>query len=284
MELRVGNLIELEVERETPLGFSLTNGEESILLHSNEVNGEVTVGETVKVFLYTDQKGRLSATMHMPKGYQSHDWVEVIEVVRNLGVFIDIGLSKDALIPAEDLPVFESLWPKEGSLLFCRIKTDRRGMLLGKLATHDVMLDKSVAAPKEILNKNIQGTIYRLLKVGSYIFTNEGYVGFIHHSERKEEPRLGDIVEGRIIDVKRDGTINVSLLPRKQEALDEDSQVILDYMETRNGTMPYSDKSAPEDITERFHMSKAAFKRALGRLMKEGKVYQKEGWTYRKTE
>lgn len=284
MELRAGNLIELEVERETPLGFSLTNGEESILLHSNEVNGEVTVGETVKVFLYTDQKGRLSATMHMPKGYQSHDWVEVVEVVPNLGVFIDIGLSKDALIPAEDLPVFEKLWPKEGSLLFCRIKTDRRGMLLGKLATHDVMLDKSVAAPNTILNKNIQGTIYRLLKVGSYIITNEGYVGFIHHSERKEEPRLGDVVEGRIIDVKRDGTINVSLLPRKQEALDEDAQVILDYMETRNGTMPYSDKSAPEDITERFHMSKAAFKRALGRLMKEGKVYQKEGWTYRKTE
>jgi uncharacterized protein len=29
-------------------------------------------------------------------------------------------------------------------------------------------------------------------------------------------------------------------------------------------------------------MSKAAFKRALGRLMKEGKVYQENGWTYKK--
>ena len=27
-------------------------------------------------------------------------------------------------------------------------------------------------------------------------------------------------------------------------------------------------------------MSKAAFKRALGKLMKEEKVYQEEGWTY----
>jgi len=48
--------------------------------------------------------------------------------------------------------------------------------------------------------------------------------------------------------------------------------------------MPYWDKSLPEDIQERFQMSKAAFKRALGRLMKEGKIYQEEGWTYLKKE
>ena len=48
--------------------------------------------------------------------------------------------------------------------------------------------------------------------------------------------------------------------------------------------MPYWDKSMPEEIQERFHMSKAAFKRALGRLMKEGKIYQEEGWTYIKKE
>ncbi|MBD5026291.1 hypothetical protein GUF51_16570, partial [Xanthomonas citri pv. citri] len=44
----------------------------------------------------------------------------------------------------------------------------------------------------------------------------------------------------------------------------------------------YSDKSQPDDIRERFNMSKAAFKRALGHLMKNGKVYQENGWTYEK--
>jgi predicted RNA-binding protein (virulence factor B family) len=51
-------------------------------------------------------------------------------------------------------------------------------------------------------------------------------------------------------------------------------------MESRGGAMPYSDKSDPDDIKARFNMSKAAFKRALGRLMKENKVYQEAGWTY----
>ena len=62
--------------------------------------------------------------------------------------------------------------------------------------------------------------------------------------------------------------------------MDEDAQVLYDYMESRGGVMPFWDKSYPEDIRERFNMSKAAFKRALGKLMKEGKVYQEEGWTY----
>ncbi|MBE3571292.1 MAG: hypothetical protein IMW92_14725, partial [Bacillales bacterium] len=108
----------------------------------------------------------------------------------------------------------------------------------------------------------------------------EGFKGFIHESQREKEPRLGEKVEGRIIDVKVDGSINVSLLGRKQEKLDEDAERIFAFLQSRNGAMPYSDKSIPEDIMERFNLSKGAFKRALGRLMKDGKIYQEEGWTY----
>ncbi|MGM0836873.1 MAG: CvfB family protein [Bacillota bacterium] len=284
MALETGTVLELTVDRETPLGYMLTDGEETILLHKNEATRELQQDETVEVFLYSDQKSRITATMIIPMGLNGHEWMEVVEVLQGLGVFINIGIAKDALIPEDDLPVFEDVWPEVGDLLLCRVKTDRRGKLIGKLASQDVMLDRSINAPSDIVNQNVQGTIYRLLKVGSYMITNEGYVGFIHHSERKEEPRLGGIVEGRVIGVKDDGTINVSLLPRKQDAMDDDSKAIMDYLELRGGAMPYSDKSAPEDIKERFLISKAAFKRAMGKLLKEGLVTQKEGWTYLKKE
>lgn len=284
MTLETGTVLELTVDRETPLGYMLTDGEETILLHKNEATRELQQDETVEVFLYSDQKSRITATMTIPKGLNGHEWMEVVEVLQGLGVFINIGIAKDALIPEDDLPVFEEVWPEVGDLLLCRVKTDRRGKLIGKLASQDVMLDRSINAPTDIVNQNVQGTIYRLLKVGSYMITNEGYVGFIHHSERKEEPRLGGIVEGRVIGVKDDGTINVSLLPRKQDAMDDDSKAIMDYLEMRGGAMPYSDKSAPEDIKERFLISKAAFKRAMGKLLKEDLVTQKEGWTYLKKE
>ncbi len=282
--METGTVLELTVDRETPLGYMLTDGEETILLHKNEATRELGEDETVEVFLYSDQKSRITATMTIPKGLNGHEWMEVVEVLPGLGAFINIGIAKDALIPADDLPVFEKIWPQVGDHLLCRVKTDRRGKLIGKLATQDVMLDRSIKAPSNILNQNVQGAIYRLLKVGSYMISNEGYVGFIHNSERKEEPRLGQVVEGRVIDVKDDGTINVSLLPRKQEAMDDDARVIMDYLELRGGTMPYSDKSSPEDIKEQFHISKAAFKRAIGKLLKQGLIRQSEGWTYKKEE
>ncbi|WP_230504908.1 CvfB family protein [Sutcliffiella rhizosphaerae] len=282
--METGTVLQLTVERETPLGYMLTDGEESILLHKNEATKELSLEERVEVFLYSDQKSRITATMTIPKGLDGHEWMEVVEVLPGLGAFVHIGIAKDALIPADDLPVFEKIWPLVGDHLLCRVKTDRRGKLIAKLATQDVMLGRSIDAPSNILNNNIQGTIYRLLKVGSYLITNEGYVGFIHHTERKEEPRLGQVVEGRVIDVKEDGTINVSLVPRKQDAMDEDSDIIMEYLELRGGAMPYSDKSSPEDIKERFQISKAAFKRAMGKLMKNGLITQSEGWTYKKNE
>lgn len=114
------------------------------------------------------------------------------------------------------------------------------------------------------------------------MISETGIRGFIHSSERKEEPRLGEKLTARVIKVKEDGSVNLSLLPRKQDALSVDAEQILTYMRTRNGAMPFWDKSDPEDIKERFNMSKAAFKRALGHLMKQDKIYQEEGWTYEK--
>ena len=135
-------------------------------------------------------------------------------------------------------------------------------------------------ADREMFNQEVTGTVYRMIIAGSFIITEEGHKGFIHSSQRTVEPRLGETVTGRVIDVKEDGTINVSLLPRKQDALSIDAEIIYAYMQARGGAMPFTDKSDPEDIKEQFKLGKAAFKRALGHLMKQGRVYQKDGWTY----
>ena len=41
---------------------------------------------------------------------------------------------------------------------------------------------------------------------------------FIHESERREEPRLGEVVEGRVVRVKDNGEFNMSLIPQKEFA------------------------------------------------------------------
>ncbi len=282
MEINPGLIQTLTVSRKVDFGYYLIDQEENeVLLPNGEVINEIRIDDQIEVFVYHDHEGRIISTMKTPKVVlDTYEWLEVVGVNKGLGVFIDIGITKDMLLSKDDLPLFEELWPVEGDKLYCSLKLDRNMRLFARLATEPVMWEMGVEATREVFNKNIVGIIYKTVKVGSYIFTEDKLVGFIHESQRKVEPRLGQVVEGRVVDVKEDGSVNVSLLPRGHEGMEGDSLIIYEYMEGRGGAMPFSDKSTPEEILNTFNLSKGAFKRALGKLMKEGKVYQEEGWTY----
>ncbi|MEH7113047.1 S1-like domain-containing RNA-binding protein [Neobacillus niacini] len=281
----IGQTVTLTVARTTDFGYFLSDGNEDVLLHINEADREYELDEKVDVFLYVDSEGRTSASTTIPEiAIGKYAWLKVVDSNPNVGVFLDIGLKKDLLLGIDDLPVHKSVWPKEGDLVYVTLRVNNNYLLYAKLATDPIIESISTKATRADFNKNIQGHIYRTAKVGSWIYTIEGYKGFIHESQRQKEPRLGQKVEGRIIDVKEDGTVNVSLLARKQESQDSDSERILEYLNSRNGAMPFNDKSMPEEIQERFQLSKGAFKRALGKLMKEGRVYQEGSWTYLKND
>ena len=277
----VGQVTTLTVARKSDFGYFLTDGNEDVLLHINETQQEFQEGEEVKVFLYHDSHGRTSATSTIPAiSVGQYAWVKVTDVNPAIGVFLNIGTQKDLLLGADDLPAHKSVWPEAGDLVYITMRVNRNYLLYARLASDQVIQSISVKAERKDFNKNVQGHVYRTAKVGSWVYTLEGFKGFIHESQRKQEPRLGEKVEGRIIDIKEDGTINLSLLARKEEAQDDDAVRIFDYLMSRNGAMPYNDKSAPEDIQERFGLSKGAFKRALGKLIKDDKVYQEGSWTY----
>ncbi|MGE1165379.1 S1-like domain-containing RNA-binding protein [Peribacillus simplex] len=283
-KIQAGLAVELEVERKADFGWFLTDGSEDVLLHHSEMDEgtELELGDEVTVFIYHDKQARLTATMKIPEiQIDQYGWAEVVNVKRKLGVFVNIGLSKDILVSLDDLPNIDRLWPEVGDRLYVSLKTDRNDRLFGKLATEDVIQEIAVKAPlKGVRNTTVKGNVYRLLMVGSFFVSEEGYRCFIHESERKEEPRLGELVEGRVIDSKEDGTLNVSLFPFKQDLMGEDADVIFTYLMNRGGAMPYGDKTPPDDIQFHFGLSKGAFKRALGKLMKEEKIYQEDGWTY----
>lgn len=130
------------------------------------------------------------------------------------------------------------------------------------------------------MNASVSGRVYHTSREGTAIFSEEGYRGFIHHTERESEPRLGELVHGRVIEVKEDGTLNLSLLPLKQDRMADDADKILAALHENDGMIPYGDRSDAQAIQDNFQMSKSAFKRALGRLMKQRKIEQRDGNTY----
>ncbi|QKS71272.1 hypothetical protein FLK61_31680 [Paenalkalicoccus suaedae] len=274
----IGQVVTAEVLSKTANGFLLNYQNTRIFLPKESVKGPI--GDEVDVFLYNDNNGQIIASLQIPTILSgTYDWVTVVKVVAKLGVFVDIGMQKDILVSMDDLPLFERAWPNEGDRLFVTLSNDRRGRLIALPVKEEMIEEERDRASLALKGSEIEGHIYRVSKVGSFMITEQGYRGFIHEYERKREPRLGEFVKGRVIDVKEDGSLNVTLRSKAQESQSQDADEILAYLERSGGLMPYTDKSDPDEIREQFKISKASFKRALGKLMKDGKIKQEDGQT-----
>lgn len=244
--------------------------------------GEHQLGELVEGFGYQNQHQDYCLTTHIPMiGKDQFGWAEVKEVRRDLGVFVDIGLAdKDIAVSLDELPAMRELWPKKGDRLMVHLRTDEKSRIWASLAEEKLFQAMAKKASVEQKNQNIVGTIYRLKMVGSLLITEENYLGFIHPNERYQEPRLGEVVHGRVIGIRPDGVLNLSLKPRAYEAISDDALMLIAYLErAADHKMPYTDHSSPEEIKQLFGISKGQFKRALGHLMKAKMVEQKEGYT-----
>jgi predicted RNA-binding protein (virulence factor B family) len=285
-EIVSGEIVDLQVKSQDSSKWILSNGVIDVPINGSEAPEEAQVGDTIKVFLFTDRRGNLSATSalpHITKGV--YGWAKVIKTEEREGVYVDIGSSREVVVKGFDLPLIKQLWPKIGDHLYMTLRTDFHGDLFGRLATEEKVIESFVEAPTSVFNENLKARAYRLLPVGSFfISVPQGYRLFVHHTEQIAEPRLGEEVEIRVIGVKDDGSLNGSMLPRKQERLGDDAETVYRYIQQVGGKMPFTDKSSPDEIFEMFNLSKAAFKRALGKLMKDGKVEQQNGWTLVKSD
>lgn len=248
----------------------------------SKVEGAHVLGEGVEGFAYLDQKQSGRFTTQLPESRIGHfAFGTVTQTRRDLGVFVAIGLpDKEVVVSLDELPDMHELWPKKGDRLLISLRVDEKDRIWGTLADDATFQALSHEATAEKKNADVTGVVYHLKLVGSYVFTEDHCLGFIHPSERYKEPRLGEIIHGRVIGVRPDGVLNLSLKPRAYEAIPDDAAMILAYLNREpDEAMPYTDKSTPEEIKQKFGISKGQFKRALGHLMKEHLIEQKEGQT-----
>lgn len=278
--IQVGSIVHLTVKKSLPDGYMLTDDSADIFLDTSESVGTYNEGDKIEVFLYQDSKKQIVATTKLPNvSFSAFDWAEVVEINENLGAFVNIGTSKDVLVSLDDLPQYSSVWPIAGDQLYVTLKLDKKNRLLADPVKEADFEDNWDQAPESLFNQDIKGRVFRSGKEGAVMISEEGYRGFIHHSQRKREPRVGEWVSGRVIKVKQDGTLNVSLLPRKKEAQSVDADTIMTYLKQNGGKIPFDNQSDPDQIRSTFQMSKAAFKRAIGKLYKERRIRLEAGKT-----
>ena len=234
------------------------------------------IGGQVRGFVYENEDHQLQMTCkHIPTVRVDHyDYGTVVSVRRDLGVFVDIGLpNKDIVVSLDDLPELKHLWPQPGDRLMIALQVDDKDRIWGKLADDEIYQTITGAPSKREMNHDIMATVYRLKLNGTHVITDNYELGFIHPSERDQEPRLGQRVKARVIGLSSHGSLNLSLKPRAYQAIGEDADMLLTMLKHDvNHRLPYTDKSDPQLIRQVFGISKGQFKRAVGHLLKAGLV------------
>ena len=282
--IKIGKRQKMIVDRFTSVGAYLTevekDGEEiediSILLPNNELEErELKEGDEVEVLIYMDSEDRPVATFRKTEALVGTlAKLEVTDVNPKLGAFMNWGLKKELLLPRGQ----QEIQVEVGKKYLVGIYEDSKGRLSATMKIYKFLL------PSTSIKKNdiVSGTVYRIEpNIGVFVAVEDRYFGLIPKIEYFKDYKVGDEIEARVIRVREDGKIDLTPRERAYIQIDEDAELILGKMRLLGDSFGFTDKSSPEEIIDYFNMSKKAFKRAMGNLLKNGKVEKNEKGYYR---
>ncbi|NFL73993.1 S1 RNA-binding domain-containing protein [Clostridium sporogenes] len=267
--IKLGEIQKLEIIREAPMGVYLNSKEDKsendILLPGKQVPEDAKIGDEVEVFVYRDSEDRMIATINRPKiTIGEIAPLKVIEKTK-MGAFLDWGLERDLFLPFKE----QTYGIQEGKEYLVYLYIDKSDRLCASMNVYRVLGTESHY--KE--NDQVKGFIYDIKKeIGAFVAVDNEYHGLIPKNEIYDKLRYGDIVEARVTKVKEDGKLDLSIRKKAYKQMDEDADIILEKLNYNGGKLYLNDNSDPRAIKELLNMSKNAFKRAVGRLLKEGKI------------
>ncbi|MCR5627566.1 MAG: S1 RNA-binding domain-containing protein [Lachnospiraceae bacterium] len=223
------------------------------------------IGDTYEVFLYKDSKGRPIATTRKP--YITLGEIKLLKVKDSnaTGLFLDIGLERDLLLPFRE----QSYKARVGDEVLVYMYVDKSGRLAASMKVYDHLEKKS---PYKT-NDEVTGLVYEISKnFGAFVAVDNRYSGLIPQKELPGDIFAGQEVTARVSAVLEDGKLNLSVRKKAYRQLGDDGDLLMGLLDKSDGKLPFTDKEDPDFIKEKTGLSKAAFKRALGHLMKQKKA------------
>ena len=265
--LKLGESQELTVLRIRSNGAYLGEEEngESVLLPGAQIPDGCAEGSRIRVFLYKDSEDRLIATTREPMVTLGKTAKLKVKQISRIGAFLDWGLEKDLLLPFAEQ---RGRVKRDGSVLVA-LYEDRTGRLC---ATMNVYPYLSADSPYK-KDDRFTGTVYEVQEeFGAFVAVDDCYFGLIPKQELYQDYRVGQEVSGRVLRVRADGKLDLSPRRKAYKQMDDDAEVLRTLLRDYEGELPFTDKADAELIKRETGMSKNAFKRAVGRLLKSGEI------------
>ena len=258
----------LTVVREKEFGVYLAEDpkdETAVLLPGKQVPAGTRAGDRLEVFIYRDSEDRLIATTREPKLQVGETAVLTVKETGKIGAFLDMGLEKDVLLPFKE----QTERVRPGQQCLAALYVDKSGRLAATMKVHPYLSGDS---PYE-KDDRVSGMVYEVSpQIGAFVAVDGRYYGLIPAKEFFGNVRPGDTVQARVTKVRDDGKLDLSLNEKAHIQMNTDAETVMEALEARGGVLPFTDKADPEIIRQEFAMSKNAFKRAVGHLLKEGRV------------
>lgn len=268
--IQLGKFQTLTVVKTTDFGVYLADKtdarkEDTILLPKNQLEAGTKVGDELSVFVYKDSEDRPIATLTTPKLTLKETAVLRVKEVTPIGAFLDWGIAKDLFLPFKEQthPVIA----EEEVLVSLYIDKSKR--LCATMKIYDMLKTDS---PYQKDDK-VTGIVYEIIPAfGAFVAVDHKYSALIPNKELHVKLNPGQTITARVTMVQADGKLNLSLREKTYLQLDTDAELIYDRLDKAGGFLPFHDKSEPEDLKREFNLSKNAFKRAIGHLMKDNRI------------
>lgn len=266
--IELGKTQTLVVQREKDFGIYLGepgDDRHSVLLPKKQVPEGTKPGDEIRVFVYRDSEDRLIATTGCPKLEVGEAAVLSVKEVAKIGAFLDMGLEKDLLLPFKE----QNHKVRPGEQCLVALYIDKSGRLAATMNVYSYMNADSPYKKDD----QVTGTVYEINEnLGAFVAVDNRYYGMIPKAELYGDLHPGDPVQARVVRVREDGKLDLSPRQKAYVQMDADAELVMKVIDEFDGVLPFNDKAKPETIMREFKLSKNAFKRAVGRLLKENKI------------
>ena len=275
--LRLGEKQRLKIVKKVSFGVYLAEeeGQEKVLLPMKETPEGCELGDELEVFLYKDSRDRLIATTREPALTLGQIGLLRVTETGRIGAFLDWGLDKDLLLPFRQ----QTRRVRQGEECLAALYIDKSSRLCATMNVYPYLKTNS---PYRI-GDTVTGRVYETSEnFGVFVAVDDMYSALIPKREAAGSFEIGEILKARVTDVKEDGKLDLSVREKAYIQMEEDARLVLQVIDEFAGVLPFGDKVSPEIIKREFGLSKNAFKRAVGRLLKQGKIELKDDRIYRK--
>lgn len=260
--IRLGEKQILKVVRMKEFGMYVGDEKEAVLLPRKYVPAGTKVGDSVEVFVYRDSSDRLIATTEEPALQLGQVGLLCVKETGQIGAFLDWGLEKDLFLPFKE----QTVQLRSGKSYPVALYIDKSRRLCATMKIYEYLSSEAPYGKNDM----VEGIVYQVNpNVGVFIAVDNKYHGMIPKNNVHGRFHVGDSVRARVVSVREDGKLELSTRERVEFQISKDATVVMDALQSYDGILPFSEKASPEVIERELNMSKAAFKRAVGHLLKK---------------